>query len=146
MVQEEDQRFKSVSGYADKNKIEGIGYQNIRNSNIRIFETRSNTRINQFPKRFENLNFEELKFVSNIRTFEDSRLTPEKIYNNYLLAFKKGVYNYIKEDIDPITQQSIPRKYFSGGFDAALITPTLETAPASKLPLKLDRAQIIEVE
>jgi len=39
----------------------------------------------------------------------------EKIYQRYLRAFKKGVYNYIKEDTDPVTQQSVPRKYFSGG-------------------------------
>ncbi len=39
----------------------------------------------------------------------------QKIYQQYLQAFKKGVYNYIKEDIDPVTQEEIPRKYFSGG-------------------------------
>ena len=39
----------------------------------------------------------------------------EKIYQQYLQAFKKGVYNYIKEDLDPATQQPVPRKYFSGG-------------------------------
>ena len=39
----------------------------------------------------------------------------QKIYLRYLKAFKKGVYNYIKDDIDPLTQESIPRKYFSGG-------------------------------
>ena len=39
----------------------------------------------------------------------------EKIYQRYLQAFKKGVYNYIKEETDPLTQQIIPRKYFSGG-------------------------------
>ena len=41
----------------------------------------------------------------------------EKIYQKYLRAFKKGVFNYIKEDIDPATQETIPRKYFSGGVD-----------------------------
>ena len=41
----------------------------------------------------------------------------EAIYQRYLQAFKKGVYNYIKEEEDPITQQMVPRKYFSGGFD-----------------------------
>ncbi len=41
----------------------------------------------------------------------------EKIYQQYLEAFKKGVYNYIKEDVDPATEEVIPRKYFSGGFD-----------------------------
>jgi len=39
----------------------------------------------------------------------------ELIYQRYLKAFKKGVYNYIKEEQDPITQELIPRKYFSGG-------------------------------
>src|SRR3989338_5284294 len=39
----------------------------------------------------------------------------EGIYQRYLQAFKKGVYNYIKEDVDKYTHQTIPRKYFSGG-------------------------------
>jgi len=39
----------------------------------------------------------------------------DKIYNQYLEAFKKGVYNYIKEDYDQNLKQVIPRKYFSGG-------------------------------
>jgi len=39
----------------------------------------------------------------------------EKIYQRYLKAFKKGVYNYIKEEQDSVTQKMIPRKYFSGG-------------------------------
>jgi hypothetical protein len=38
------------------------------------------------------------------------------IYQKYLKAFRKGVFNYIKEDLDPITQETIPRKYFAGGF------------------------------
>ena len=37
------------------------------------------------------------------------------IYQKYLQAFKKGAYNYIKEEQDPVTYRSIPRKYFSGG-------------------------------
>jgi len=39
----------------------------------------------------------------------------EKIFEQYLRAYKKCVYNYIKEDYDPITQQTVPRKYASGG-------------------------------
>ncbi len=38
----------------------------------------------------------------------------EKIYKEYLRAYKKGVFNYIKEDAAP-DGQIIPRKYFSGG-------------------------------
>ncbi len=41
----------------------------------------------------------------------------QKIYEQYLKVFKKGVYNYIREDYDPYTQESIPRKYFSGGIE-----------------------------
>ena len=45
---------------------------------------------------------------------EDKQIK-NKIYNQYIKAFEKGVYNYIKEDYDTTTQQLIPRKYFSGG-------------------------------
>ena len=38
------------------------------------------------------------------------------IYQRYLKAFKKGVFNYIKEDMDRYTNEEIPRKYFSGGW------------------------------
>ncbi len=46
----------------------------------------------------------------------DDKMAAEKIYQQYLAAFKKGVYRYIKDDFDPSTQQVVPRKYFSGGF------------------------------
>jgi len=39
----------------------------------------------------------------------------EAIYQRYLQAYRKGVFNYIKEDIDKYTHEEIPRKYFSGG-------------------------------
>jgi hypothetical protein len=39
----------------------------------------------------------------------------QEIYNQYVEAFKKGVFNMIKEDVDRYTQEMIPRKYFSGG-------------------------------
>lgn len=47
---------------------------------------------------------------------EDKKIT-DKIYNQYLQAFKKGVYNYIREDVDLATQQTVLRKYFSGGVE-----------------------------
>ncbi|VAX35088.1 hypothetical protein MNBD_UNCLBAC01-151, partial [hydrothermal vent metagenome] len=39
----------------------------------------------------------------------------DKIYNQYVEAFKKGVYDYIREEFDPASQQIIPKRYFSGG-------------------------------
>ena len=40
---------------------------------------------------------------------------PNKIYQRYLAAYKEGVYNYIKEEVDARSQAVIPRRYFSGG-------------------------------
>ncbi len=76
----------------------------------------------------------------------------QKIYDQYLETFKKGVYNYIKEDHDPITHQSIPRKYFSGGFEAgknlamliknnSRVVPSIDFASLSRA----DKASLNEV-
>lgn len=45
----------------------------------------------------------------------EDKADKEKIYQQYLDAFKKGVYNFIKEEEDPVTHGVIPRKYYSGG-------------------------------
>jgi triosephosphate isomerase len=42
----------------------------------------------------------------------------DDIYQQYLEAFKVGVYDYIKEEVDPTTNELIPRKYFAGGITA----------------------------
>ncbi|UCG35688.1 MAG: hypothetical protein JSW17_02510 [Candidatus Omnitrophota bacterium] len=47
----------------------------------------------------------------------------EKIYNQYITAFKKGVYDYIKQDFDAHASRYINRRYFSGGFSAEAIGP-----------------------
>ncbi len=47
-------------------------------------------------------------------TDKDAKL---KIYNQYIEALNKGVYNFISEDFDPVTQENIPRQYFAGGVD-----------------------------
>jgi len=54
----------------------------------------------------------------------------DKIYKQYLEAFNVGVYNYIREEYDPSTQEIIPRKYFAGGITAlteASISSPLES-------------------
>ena len=40
-----------------------------------------------------------------------------KIYRQYVVAFEKGVFNFIRVEHDPATQENIPRKYFSGGLE-----------------------------
>jgi hypothetical protein len=46
----------------------------------------------------------------------------QKIFQQYLKAYKKCVYNYIKEDYDPMTEQTVPRKYASGGMNFTKFT------------------------
>jgi len=74
--------------YADKAKIKGVTY--------------TSSVIARSPKGDE--------AISN-RTTNDI----EAIYHQYLQAYKKGVFNFIKEDVDKYTHETIPRKYFSGG-------------------------------
>jgi len=81
--------------YADKNRTTGVEYHKsvmIRNPGINSIRDSSPSAQND----------------------------TEIIYQQYLKAFKKGVFNYIKEDQDPLTQQPIPRKYFSGGVKLGL--------------------------
>ena len=43
-----------------------------------------------------------------------------KIYDQYLAAFKKGVFNFIREDVGR-NNAAMPRKYFSGGASWAML-------------------------
>ncbi|MBF0122770.1 MAG: methyltransferase, partial [Candidatus Omnitrophica bacterium] len=40
---------------------------------------------------------------------------PQRIYDQYVESFKKGVFDFIKEEKDGVSDELIPRKYFSGG-------------------------------
>lgn len=56
----------------------------------------------------------------------------QEIYNKYVEAFQKGVFNMIKEDVDRLTNEVMPRQYFSGGMnsykDVNFAQATAETA------------------
>ncbi|MCP4652044.1 MAG: hypothetical protein GY858_01490 [Candidatus Omnitrophica bacterium] len=52
----------------------------------------------------------------------------DKIYNLYVEAYKKGVYNYIKPERDPTTHKRINRKYFSGGCNFISLPNNLKVA------------------
>ncbi|MBF0510873.1 MAG: hypothetical protein HQL13_00940 [Candidatus Omnitrophica bacterium] len=45
----------------------------------------------------------------------EDKTIKEQIYERYIKAYQKGVFNYIKEDINKTNGLRIPRKYFSGG-------------------------------
>lgn len=45
----------------------------------------------------------------------DEKSLKDKIYQRYLAAYSKGVFNYVKDDTDVYSGEMIARKYFSGG-------------------------------
>ena len=127
-----DRHSQLLAGIHNKNDINALGSRIVREVVIPELTKEVN----------ENKNFAKLRQVYNslilatwykkkikdsilAQVYEDkkkvagvgykSALNTETIYQRYLQAFKKGVYNYIKEEQDPLTQQIIPRKYFSGG-------------------------------
>jgi len=77
---------------------------------------------------------------------------PQQIYQRYLKAFKKGVFNYIKDSVSPfgVTDaalgQSVSRKYFSGGwigkFKPAQMSVSEVLTKDEKQSLPGDAAQI----
>jgi len=107
--------------YADKNKVGGVEYD-------------------------KSVILSAAKDLNKINSIRDSSATPQNdvdvIYQCYLKAFKKGVYNYIKEEPDPITQQTIGRKYFSGGMDLALNVTNLGATTELQTVNHIDPAQL----
>lgn len=78
---------------------------------------------------------------------DDPRIA-KKIWDDYVVAFKKGVFNLIREERDAMTDELIPRKYFSGGitlrgdFDQAqAVNVTDLPRNALVVQAQLDRAQ-----
>ncbi len=51
----------------------------------------------------------------------------EQVYAQYMAAYQKGVYNYIKDEFDQNTQGTLPRKYFAGGVKDLSQAPALTT-------------------
>ncbi|MCA9395199.1 MAG: fructose-bisphosphate aldolase class I [Candidatus Omnitrophica bacterium] len=82
----------------------------------------------------------------------DDPAVKEKIYQQYLKAFKLGVYNYIKEEYDPVSHKTVPRQYFSGGTGfqrlAALVGDTTYTTDSIRFapPQTLAGAQALAEE
>ena len=67
----------------------------------------------------------------------------EKIWKQYVEAFKKGVFNLIREEQDALTQEVVPRKYFSGGTDLTM-SDGVFSSESKKLPeVTCDRMVVI---
>ena len=64
----------------------------------------------------------------------------QEIYDQYVQAFEKGVYDYIKEETDPTTGETIPRKYFSGGIVQGDLDMTTQTPGPAWIQQRKDNA------
>jgi len=81
-----------------------------------------------------------------------AEMTTELIYREYIQAFKKGVFNYIKEEPEFGSRQTVVRKYFSGGYDLAMNHTDLTTGPVLVIQqrnqqlIDADKAELVEAE
>ncbi len=88
---------------------------------------------------------------SMVKGVDQDPRTNEAIYQQYLKAYKKGVFNFIKEDVDKYTNEKMPRKYFSGGtrgFDSAMYVQAVHITSnpaqlAGQSLSKLDMATVV---
>lgn len=69
----------------------------------------------------------------------------EKIYGRYLQAFKKGVFNFIKEEPNPINSKNIVKKYFSGGVTLMRVSDMAQIVRSTEAPPEMmERIQNID--
>ncbi len=66
----------------------------------------------------------------------------EKIYQQYLKAYQKGVYDYVKPEYDQYAKRNIPRKYFSGGI--AIAKNTREKLENVALPTGVQQRYMVK--
>ncbi|MBF0511966.1 MAG: hypothetical protein HQL13_06525 [Candidatus Omnitrophica bacterium] len=82
-------------------------------------------------------------FANTSKVAEQKHNDPKvmaNIYEQYLKAYRKGVFNYIKEDLSP-NGQTIPRKYFSGGCQAMAAEDIRTILPRGSSPSQVAAAQ-----
>ncbi len=80
-------------------------------------------------------------------TTEEKRLK-EEIYQRYIAAFKKGVFDYIKDEPNPANGAALQRKYFSGGIaDFAMEgMPLVRTTDLERIPGVVGMAYKVDLE
>jgi len=131
--------------YADKKKVAGIEYNNSvipakgrvdRHSQL-LAGIQSRINSDMDPR---------------LRGDDNKKIDVELIYHRYLQAFKKGVFNYIKEEplsipaLQSKEQGILPRKYFSGGVTLLRVSSAMSVVdnpgqlPDSAMDVKIDLA------
>ena len=88
---------------------------------------------------------------SKVQGVDQDPKNNEVIFQKYIEAFKKGAFNLIREDYDQYSRQTIPHKYFSGGFinaNLAMMTVTsdpntLQVIREAMMAGNMDRANVL---
>ena len=62
----------------------------------------------------------------------------QRIYDRYVEAFRRGVVNMIHEDVDRYSNEVIPRKYFSGGFQREQVLKVTDSPEAAQLAASVE--------
>lgn len=75
----------------------------------------------------------------------DDKDANEKIYQKYLKALEKGVYNKVHEDYDPRTKEIIPRHYFTGGVDVRDVEEILNVSESERQNPITDLAMLQDI-
>ncbi|NTV30139.1 MAG: glycogen synthase [Candidatus Omnitrophica bacterium] len=70
-----------------------------------------------------------------------------RIYERYMEAYRKGVFNYIKEETDRLTKEPVPHKYFSGGFEGRKVArESVKAVPAERTGRSRDFSMRVKLE
>jgi len=72
----------------------------------------------------------------------DDPAVKDKIYAQYLKAYEKGVYNFVKDEYDPQSQEFASRTYFSGGFAGMAVSKILRIVSPDSPEARKDLAMM----
>ena len=76
----------------------------------------------------------------------EDKTIKDKIFNQYVEAFKKGAYDLIKKEYDQTTNRKVKRHYFSGGVSASSIVNIQKTVSESIVPSDFGSANLQELK
>jgi hypothetical protein len=136
-----------AQAYVDKKKVSGIGYALPARGHV---APQGNVSPSTLPSELP-LNAKATEGTDRLLSTASvihTDLTPEKIWSQYVESFKKGAFNFIREETNPATQEVIPRKYFSGGanfnMDMAEVFKIVDFAELPSIPA--GRADIVRMK
>lgn len=55
----------------------------------------------------------------------------DRIWEQYVASFRQGMYSHVQEEVDPVTKETVPRKYLVGGMGFERIREAVLMLPAS---------------